>query len=286
MSRREQRAGFSVFIFLADTEAGSAAKLHLASQNYEAFLFADQDTVLDRVKQAAPHVLVFAAEALMSPLSEFVERILEINSEIQFVFVGPVGQSDAIAEYRDYNFSEFVPAGEYLETRILWAVDKVCEILYLTYVNEKLLSEKEALLLKQKESQVLLASVQSTAAQRTTGSVVDFVNRYKAVQSKEDTLQIFLSQVSCQAIFFRFLPTVQTFVATTAKGIDIESIKGVGARLTEEEFRGLSETLGQGALPKTLDDFMRLVLKSGKYFVQKVQPHKTLEGVFVFGARV
>lgn len=282
MNIAQQRAHFSIFIFLSNTEANATTKLHLASSGYDAYLFSDQEILIDRIKTTTPHVLVFEAEALLSPLSEFVEIVLKSNSEIQFVFVGPVSQSEAIAEYKEFNFSEFVPFGDFLETRILWAVDKTCEALYLTYMNEKLVEEKLFYTKEQKNLLTRIVDLQAKTEDQSSSTATQIIKRCHSGQSKDEVIQIFLEQISCFSIFFRFLPTVQTFVATAAKGLEIDAIKGIGARLTEEELKNLDITLEQGLLPKNIDDFMRNVLKVEKYFLRKIQPHKTLEAVAVF----
>ena len=282
MKIAQQRPRFSVFILLSDPETNAATKLYLSTKGYDAYLFSDQDLLIDRMGVATPHVLVFEADALMTPLSDFVEAVLKLNSEIQFVFLGPVSQSEAISEYQEYNFSEFVPHGDCLEARILWAVDKTCEALYLTYMNEKLVEEK---LSETKEHNRLLTQISDLQAKindQSSDSVSRLINRCHPGLSKEELIQVFIEHISCYAVFFRFLPTVQTFIATAAKGLELDAIKGVETRLTEEEFKNLDHNLGQGNLPKNIESFMKTVVKVDKYFVRKIQPHKTLEAFFIF----
>ena len=79
MKIAQQRPRFSVFILLSDPETNAATKLYLSTKGYDAYLFSDQDLLIDRMGVATPHVLDFEADALMTPLSDFVEAVLKLN---------------------------------------------------------------------------------------------------------------------------------------------------------------------------------------------------------------
>lgn len=283
------RPQFTVFSFFNWVETNTLVKTHLSASGYDSYVFMDQDLLIDRIKQMAPHVVIFSTESLTSPLSEFVNTILKINSEIQFVCVGPIQQSALIEPYRDFNFSEFVPDGEALEKRVLWAVDRTCEDLYLTYMNEQLVDKNESF---EKEIQKFNEAFKTQKA-LTGFQLVEAMKTYEGCRSKEDLMTYFLVQVlqkghavgvSLKGIFFKYLPTVQSFVATISQGVDIEALKGIGTRVSNAESKVLLKELRSGSTPASVSNMVQEGLKAFKSVVLPVEVDSYLDGILVLYA--
>jgi diguanylate cyclase (GGDEF)-like protein len=286
MNLKDLRSQFSVFIFFPTSDENTEMKGALIEAGYESFLFVDQVTMISRIKDAAPHVVLFSPDALQDSLSEFVTQVLEINAEVQFVCVAPAEQSDTLNEYREYNFAAMVPQGPQVAVRSVWALDQVCQNLYRLYQNERLLDERTKLKtdLVQMQGKLKEAAVQKPTAPVTQieFSLAEKIRSFQGAHSKDEYLQAFLKQIPCMAIFFKFLPTVNSFVATYAKGLEIESIKGVGSRLKPEELEQLIPTLQAGKLPAALNELMQEGLKVKKYFSRPVMVHRGLDGLLIF----
>jgi diguanylate cyclase (GGDEF)-like protein len=289
MSFSDKRAQFSIFLFFADADESKEMKGAFVEAGYESFVFADQDTLIERIREAAPHVIVFSPEALQFSLSEFVEKVLEVNSEIQFAIVASSSQADSLSEYREYNFVALIPAGEKLPLRTVWAVDQVCENLYRIYQNETLLNQYDDLKQDFKKIKEEISDIerQKQQLERQTAqvkevSLAEKMRVYQGAQSKDDYLAVFLQHLPCHAIYFKFLPTVNSFVATASQKLEIESIKGVGSRLTGDEVKSLVEDLEAGRLPASLTELMSEGLKVPRYYSQPVPVHRGLDGLLVF----
>jgi diguanylate cyclase (GGDEF)-like protein len=282
MSFREHRSQFTVFLFFPTPDQNKEMKGAFVEAGYESFLFADQDLLVQRVKEAAPHVILFSPDALQSPLSDFVSQILESNPEVQFACVAPAAQADTLNEYREYNFAALIPTGEQLPVRTVWAIDQICENLYRTYQNEELLNRTERLQEQANGFQSQMALLESQKAQAEEVSLAEKLRLYQEAQSKDDYLAVFLRHLPCHAIFFKFLPTVNSFVATVSQRLEIESIKGIGSRLTTEEAETLMDDLKAGRIPSALAELMKEGLRVPLYFVRPVTVHQGLDGLMIF----
>ena len=283
------RPQFTIFSFFNWVETNTLVKTHLSASGYDSYVFMDQDLLIDRVRQMAPHVVVFSTESLTSPLSDFVNTILKINSEIMFVCVAPMSQASVVDQYRDFNFAEFVPDGEAIEKRVLWAVDRTCEDLYLTYMNEQILEKTEA---QEKEIQSQAEKIK-TQSGKTGFQLTTALQAYQGCRSKEDLMTHFLVQVlqkghgvgvTLKGIFFKYLPTVQSFVATISQGVDIEALKGIGTRISNAEAKDLLKELRLGRTPISITNMVQEGLKASKSVVLPVEVDSFIDGILVLYA--
>jgi diguanylate cyclase (GGDEF)-like protein len=279
---RDLRSQFTIFIFFPTTDDNTEIKGAFVEAGYDSFVFMDQEQMISRIQEAAPHVVLFSVDALQSSMSEFVEKVLGANSEVQLICVASTAQTETLNEYREYNLAGFVPLGEQLPLRTVWMADQVCEVLYRTYQNEQLLTQSEQ---SKTEIQQLQNQMQQLEHRRPIEKEVSLSEKMKAYQeahSKDDYVAFFLKSLPCKAIYFKFLPTVSSFVATFAHGLEIESIKGVGSRLSAEEAKDLLENLNSGKLPQALDELMREGMRVSEYESRVVPVHQALDGLFIF----
>ena len=289
MNLSQLRKQFHVFIFMGSADHNTELKAFFNEAGYESTLFKDQENLLLELRQSPPHLILFSPLALATPLSAFVTQVLEQNSEIQFVCVAGVEQAAVISEYRELNFSGFVPAGAELAVRCLWQVDQICENLVRTYQAENLFEEKEKLMLDRASTQ---ENLQQTIAQNRSlsvqtekagvGSLTEKAKSYDGLSSKDEYLTAFLLKIPCRAIYFKYLPTVNSFVAVSGHGIDIETIKGVGARMSVEESKDPVPMLMSGKLPQSLQEIVQDGLQISEFLSKPVPVHRSLDGLFVF----
>ncbi|PIS10971.1 MAG: GGDEF domain-containing protein [Bdellovibrio sp. CG10_big_fil_rev_8_21_14_0_10_47_8] len=286
MNFSDSKAQFCIFVFFPNADLNTEIKGSLVEEKYDTYIFMDQETLIERVKEAAPHVVIFSPEALLTPMSEFVSQVLSANSEVQFLCVADADQAEALKEYREYNLAGMIAAGEKLKERCVWQVDQVCQTLFRTYQNEDLLKKTEELL---QENETLKSQRNEEKAKATVisdSSIGQKIQLYSAATTKDEVLIHFINQLSCQAIYFKYLPTVQSFVATHSHGLDIEAIKGVGTRLEATETAHLLDLLKSGEIPPALAELMKEGLRIGQYFPKPVIVQNStltgLDGLFIF----
>lgn len=294
----EVRSKFSVFLFLEDVDQGTDLRGHLAISGYEVFMFRDQDMVIDRVREAAPHVLIFEIEALQTSLSEFVEKVLDANPEVLFLPLVSASQALALNDYREFNFAGIVTKGEERDLRLLWQVDQICSELYFQYQNEQLLDAKHELekKLEMQESELLTLRDRNQQLSQELAAIEPFeapaeIGLYEKASSKEEVLEIFLRHLEqkflrrnqkLHAIILKFLPTVQSFVATQALGLDLERLKGIGARLEKDESEDLFGFLASGKFPAQLIQLVEQGLQVSSFVGKPLLLPDSVEALIVF----
>jgi diguanylate cyclase (GGDEF)-like protein len=287
---KELRPQFTVFVFLPELELSAELKQTFASSGYETFMFIDQAILVDRVRQAAPHVLLFSVEALDSSLSDFVQLILNANPEVRLICLSSAAATVSLSEYREFGLSQILIPGEFIAERALWATDVACEALALTYQNETLLEQSQNSELASQELRRSIENLQhDLAAASHTPEVKTLFERFHRAISKEEMITSYLnwftdrqesSELRC--IFFKFLPTVTSFVATQGINMDLERARGVGAKLQGHEIKGLMQLMFERRLPSSLVQLMKEGFGVEKYFTLPLLLQNQVEGVFVF----
>jgi hypothetical protein len=190
MLNREKKSKFTVILAHSSVALGSEIRTSLSQAGYEVFMFNEEASVVLRAKESAPHIIVFSLDILEAGLSDFVQKILNLNSEVLFVPIADAQAADSLLEYREYNFAGQVTAGAGLPARTLWEVDQVCEKIYLTYQNEFLLGslEKSRTATAQLESELEKNQTVLPAAAAAEFSFAPSLHTYETCKSKEDLI--------------------------------------------------------------------------------------------------
>jgi diguanylate cyclase (GGDEF)-like protein len=250
---RDHAAKFTVYVYAADIDIGAGIKVALAQAGYDAFFFEDRDTLFNRIQEKVPHIVIFPTSSLKDQLSDFVEKILKLNSEIRMILVAKPKQFGTLAAYNDYGVVDLLNEEmEGLAPRAAFAVDRACEGLYLQYQNEKLLDELNAQ--KGQLGQALQeATVSKGAAARMGPPLDERIKDYRSSESKEELLRKFMvnmGRVPC--VFMKYLPSVRSLVVTHATGFEADRLQGVGCQLTNEEAKDFGTQISLGIVPPSL----------------------------------
>lgn len=257
MNIREQSSKFTIFVFAGDVNMGASAKVALSSAGYDTYYFQDLNDLMNRVLHLTPHIVVYTTASLPGSLSNFVRNVLTLNDEIKFLAVASVAQFSILAQYNDLGLVDVISDEDAaLDNRIVWAVDRACERLYLSYQNEQLFEKN--LELQSKQNQPAAANIGTKLASEKSNMVVSIrVTEYLASSSKEDILQCFMKSLGhFKCVYFKFLPTVNSFVATHSNGFGAQDIQGVGAQLSDLEVKNLASQISVGLLPPSLNSML------------------------------
>lgn len=289
MDIREHSSQFSVYVFTPHLEKGAAIKVALSQAGYDAYYFEDAEMLEQGLRETTPHFLVFSTLGLEGSLSDFVEHVRAINENIRFILLADLEQFDILSQYNAFGVEDILAqGGEAVESRVLWAVDRACERLYLTFQNEQLFDQW-------KETQDHLAQAEEREREARTAipaplpesrTLTARIADYKSAQSKEELIQKFMNQSPVPSVYFKFLPTVGSFVATHSKGFDANLIQGVGAHLSKEELKDLHGQIVLGLVPP---GFSSVLLEAFQFNPGKVMPlyvHNHLEGVVAYGGNL
>jgi diguanylate cyclase (GGDEF)-like protein len=284
------KSKFSVYVLCSNTDQGVAIKTAIAQDGFDAYLFSDAEVLYHRIKDTPPHLVVLCHGSLSVPMEDFVQEVVNINSEVRFLSVAPITEMQNLLRYRPYNFSPTVIEGEGLYSRIVWSVDEICQALYLTYQNEQVYSlaekaEQESAHLRQEIKEV------ERKAETSAGVVVGKeISVYSKARNKDDVLSLFLRELNqkfltrnkkAMAVYFKFLPSVGSFVATQALGFDIDSLKGVGGRLNLHESQDPAKFLNDGGIPQDLQALLAEGLKARNPHIRAIFVQGHVDGFFV-----
>ncbi len=292
----EIRSQFTVFLFFQDLEMGTKLRTALSLEGYESFAFMDYETLLHRIRESSPHIIIFNLEALMGTLSEFVEQVLKINPEISFLPLLDAHEASALDAYREYNFTGFLPTGEGLEVRLRWSVEQICSELFLTYQNEGLLeSGSDAKMdIEQMKAEVKAKTQQIVDLEERLRSVNvpesfsarECAKAYAGLANKEEMFPIFLGRLqrvqNLTVLFLKYLPSVHNLVATQVLNLEIEKLKGIGAKLKPAEVQNLANSFMQDEIPGSVRELMTKGLHTEKFISRGLMVHRGVEGLFLF----
>lgn len=275
------RSEFCIYIFLPESLLTSEFKQLFASSGYETYVFIDEQSMMIQLAKSVPHVILFSAEAIQTTVGQFFDKILTINSEIQFLCIGSNLDFKKYIPLKDFNLTHFISSGEELASRALWAIDATCEKLALTYQNENLLNQFEK---KEKDLEIKSAELKDVKSKiEILSGRIDIkltIENYAYCNSKEELINLFIKSIcsrdkfsNSRIIFFKYLPTVMSFVATLGANIDLEKVRGIGTKITSEEV--------DGDQPNSLLDLLRKNFHAQSVESLSLRVNKQLEGIFL-----
>lgn len=285
MKIRDIAPKFSVSVFANDIDHGAGIKVALTQAGYDAFFFEDRDRLLSRIAEKAPHVLIFSTASTKSGLSDFIESILKINAEIRFIAIAKASQIEVLSSYNEYGLVDVLtdePEG--LAARAVFAVDRACEKLYLTYQNEQLIDRLDADRAKLAEAQQA-ATGASEAAARRGPPIEDRIKDYRSAAAKEDLLRRFMQIAGkTPCVFLKYLPTVRSLVLTHSTTFDADGAQSVGCQLEAAEAKDFGSQVALGVVVPSLDRLLREAFRFPQSRLLPLFVHGQLEGVFAHDA--
>ncbi|MBC7371819.1 MAG: GGDEF domain-containing protein [Bdellovibrionaceae bacterium] len=284
MNIREQSSQFSIFVYTSDVDQGASAKVSLSKAGYDAYYFQELDAFFERLQQMTPHLVVFSTMSVQGALSDFVNRILSVSAEVKLIAMAEPQQFEALSQYNTLGLMDVVSVeGPALDLRVLWAADQVCETLYLTYQNEQLFADWKVAQSQKENLQRMIddqkAVVEETSQMLVSGRLAD----YRSSQSKEEVLQKYFERLEkIQAIYFKFLPSLRSFVATNASGFTAQQIQGVGCQLENQDLDDLNTQITVGLLPPVMIEMLKKVFQMNNAKVLPLFVQNSIEGVVIY----
>lgn len=267
---------------------GATVKVHLSSAGYDAYFFQDEETLLQRVQSYAPHIVVMELAGLNQPLSDMIEKMNGVSPEIKFIFLVHQEPVDILLQYRSFGVESLLhcrkdPADEEtLRDEVLFAVDRACEKLFLTYQNERLyqkLTESE------QRHQLNKAVVKEDQARLEHVVKLDVSNRladYKSVDSKEELIHRFFEKTPNQDwLYLRYVNQVSSFVVIAYQKFPPQQVDGLSYRI---ELKDLKDFLTQFSLGVTPPEMVQFLQSKMGVTISKALPlfvEGQLEGVFL-----
>lgn len=288
MNIRDHSSQFSLFVYSTDVDQGAAVKVSLSQAGYDAYYFQELEAFQQRMQEMTPHVVVFSTLSVQGALSDFVEKVLEVSPEIKLIAMAESQQFEALSQYNTVGLADVVSLSEpSVDLRVLWTVDQVCETLYLTFQNEQLLQDwKEA----QGQKDQLQGQINDQKAVQEEAQQMLVSSRlagYRSSQSKEEVLQKYFEYLDkIPALYFKYLGSVRSFVATHASGFSAQQIQGVGCPLEGSDLESLNSQVTVGLLPPVMLEMLQKVFQFETARVLPLFVQNELEGVVVYSGKL
>lgn len=284
MDIREHSSQFTIFVYSADVDQGAAVKVALSQAGYDAYYFQDLEAFYERLKEMTPHLVVFATTSVEGSLSTFVNEVLAVSPEIKLIAMAEPQQFESLSQYNTLGLMDIVSLdGPSLDSRVAWATDQVCENLYLHFQNEQLFADWKEAQGSQEKLQKQIDEQRAVEAESKDRLVSHRIADYRSSQSKEEILQKFFELLQgVHAVYFKFLPSVRSFVATHASGYRPEQIQGVGCRLENDDLESLNTQVTVGLLPPLMHEMLEKVFQLKVHRSLPLFVQNALEGVVVY----
>ncbi len=291
MDIREHSSKFTIFVYTPRLEEGANIKVSLAQAGYDSFYFGDKETLEHRFQETSPHILIFSTLGLEGSLNDFVEKVRGFNEDIKFVIIARQNQFEILSQYNAFGVEDIVALeGGSLDQRALWATDRICEKIYMSFQNEQLYArweETQQLLIQSEERAKKaegLAVVMPPPSQPAGLSLAQKLVEYRGTNSKEELIQKFMNWLEISAVYFKFLQTVGSLVATHAQGFDPNAIQGVGSYLNKDELKELSSLVSLGRAPASFATLLKNAFHFEPAQVLPLYVHGHLEGLLAYSA--
>ncbi|MFZ4402517.1 MAG: hypothetical protein ACOYOK_00305, partial [Pseudobdellovibrionaceae bacterium] len=302
---------FTVGLWTQSLEPGASLKIFLSQAGFDTFFVQEKELLLEKIKNFPPHILVVDYKDLATSVRTDMHEIFNLNPEIQWIFLAESKDLPQLLSLKAYGIVDIIcEKNETLAACLQWSIEKACEKLFFIYQNEQLLHElKKATPVQLDQMQLPESSTSKIteysdnkselgqtsdalsgeldpqhALQENSMADNEFIiKEFRAVATQEELIQklvVFLPPKSMM-LYFKFLPSIQAFVATHCCGLPQEQIQGVGCRLSLEEQSTFSADVILGRLPLSLASLLEKAFQKNKFKVQPLFLQNQLQGLIV-----
>ncbi len=282
MNIRELAPQFQVIIFSANLDLGSAVKVQLSQGGYDSFFMEHEETFWDRLAQLTPHVVVLDLTTISGPLNEYVQKINALSPDIFIIFLTEEDNFQVFVNYSDYNVRDVIYTKlPYAKERVLWAVNRTCENIYLTMKNEQIFTELQRYSRENDKTEYIEHTAKVEI--HVSKSIYELINDYRLAESKEDILRILFQNIpNMPVLFFKFLPTMNSFVLSQASMLNHQSQEGLGSALNPDETKDLIRQIVLNIVPPSFNQLILNMFNFQKPSLIPLFDKDSLEGVFVY----
>lgn len=279
MNIREFSNDFSISLLSQDANLGAICKLALSDVKYDTYFFTDHSELLLRMNLAPSHIIVIDVETLILPLHEYIDSLLKISTEVQFVFLSPTANLMSFKNYQKYNLGMVLDRTQKnVSDQLLMTIDLICEKLFRTYQNEQIFEAYQ----KEKDAHLLLLEkVESDIQSPIVRPYQSRISTYRLAESKEQLLDQFYQATPTQTwIYLKLVPTIQTLICVSSANCPEDWSEGLSYKIPHRE-KGFSEQLLSGQMPEGLLSYLKVKLAVDKIKFLPLIIKQAVEGILV-----
>lgn len=284
MNIQELAPQFQVLIFSRNLDLGSAVKVQVSQAGYESFFIEHEESFWDRLAQIGPHVVVLDTGSITRPLNEYVEKINQFSNEVALIFLTEEDNFQIFVNYSDFGVREIINTKlPYVKERVLWAINRTCETIFLTYKNEQIFSELQKAKMGAAEAESEIAESTAKLTLPILKTIAEVVNDYRIAESKEDIIRMLFQNLNnIPLLFFKFLPSMNSFVMSHASMPNHQVHEGLGSALNPEETKDLIKQILLNIVPASFNQVIANMFGFQRPSMIPLFDRDSLEGVFIF----
>lgn len=280
-------AQFKIGVLLKDINLEADLRGRLLSKGFQTFLF--------HQNAMEANAVILDVEALSEPLTDFVEKALQANSEMKLIILCPPDHADVIKEYREYNTYEMIFTTEqHVMDRLVWATENACAELYFYYQNIELAQQYKKVRGDYEKALKTADHIKVPAGLNAAGNEVlnknaqrdlkhlSLIRELCQIADFNETANYFLTQAPNQKrIYFAINAQQRVFHCTYAAGFSLDQVKDLHYKSNESELRnllGLKFTI----LSDSFEKFILNLMGSPHFKIYPVAFLNDLVGFFIF----
>ena len=273
MNIEQYRSSFNVCVIDKQLERCDSVFVALKDAGYSTSTSLSSEQFFERIKLDPPHIIFVEQDTLIVLGEEFVESCLRILPEVHMIVYAEQTEIFSASHFFDQGAYDCVAYIDNDFEFLVRAADRAAERDYYMYMNEQLMS-------KNKRDSVSLDKAAFMSFEMWVSQLMETRNLKEAIDLYLQEVSRFLGEK--QIVFFKYIPSHQSLVASQSVVADVNKVRGLGFELSKEEE---NFSLDQLHKPMTLEGLRRLMSSSlgiDEYFAQALVVQGVPEGVFVF----
>ncbi|MCB0355657.1 MAG: GGDEF domain-containing protein, partial [Bdellovibrionales bacterium] len=272
MRIQKYRPSFTVFIL--DSQSVRLEKVFRAFKKSGYFTqeFLNSESFFEEAKENPPHIVFLEQDTLVVLGEDFIEDVNKLLPEIHIIIYADQHELFSTSHLIRRGVYDCVAYNEENLDFLIRAADRAAECDYYLYMNEqlKLRSIKSDEEVKPSEMPLFEIWLDQLNEKRSLKEVIDsFLAEMARHMAKKEI------------IYFKYIPSHQSLVASQSVVLEIEKVRGLGIELTKEEKNFSIDLLRSPMKLKGLERLINKALKVEKYIALPLVVQGIPEGIFV-----
>lgn len=220
-------------VYLLDDEVQrlNPLALHLSANGYNCHIYDSENDLLTELPEDPPHMLFIHGGEDQQRTAQLITQILRMIPELHIFYLNSAENMVSASHFYDLGVYECItyPAPSF--DFILRACDRAAERDYYFYLNEQLLENAQSM------PKGFIEAPEDESSSSTDFSTFDrWLRDLYQCSSLKAAVDHYLREVSrllhpSPVLYFKFLPTQKTLVATQGLGLPTEKWQGIGVQL-------------------------------------------------------
>lgn len=272
----QKRSQLRVALVADSLEFASSLRKRLNDFALSSYLLPDEEVLLQQVEKDPPHVAVLWLNALSMPVEDFLQRLQELQPEVQVLAV-----TSEASELKSVFASEPGPLRAVVDGKsvevVELAIHQLLENQYLVYQNEQLVGDLKREQANRESLQKQVLELEARPQQQVGFYLPEEVKILSSAENKEELVHRFFERLGdltssrvC-GLLFRYFGAQNALIPLQAWGVEPHSFRGLGVPCAQQN----------PEQPEALKAFMKDVFRVQSFWSFPFFQLQDYEGLFV-----